>query len=66
MSFYTINNYTINVRECSLHKPRRSGPFENYKQHTADLKSVALFPYLKQLSFNFQAHKYRLDGGVYF
>ena len=34
----------VNVRVCYLHKVHRTGHFENYKQHTADLQLVAMFP----------------------
>ena len=29
---------------CNLHNPHHTGHIENYKQHTADLQLVALFP----------------------
>ena len=34
----------VNVRVCYLHNAHRTGHFENYKQHTAYLQLVALFP----------------------
>ena len=34
----------VNVRVCYLHNAHRTGHFENYKQHTADLQLVAMFP----------------------
>ena len=50
---------------CNLHNTHRTGHIENYRQHTADLQLVALFPWHLVL-VHFSAHKHGLDGGVYF
>ena len=34
----------VDVRVCNLHNPYRTAHIENYKQHTAYLQMVALFP----------------------
>ena len=42
--FYVLLFDYVNVRVCYLHNAHRTSHFENYKQHTAYLKLVALFP----------------------